>query len=102
VRTAFELQATHDVARAKALRNPDVAPHLKFVDLGGHGYGLVTCAADAMSCEFVGIPHPLERAETPDGGPLTYRVRHDIALWEKGGRPELEQTVLEGDVRMFT
>jgi len=102
VRTAFELQATHDVAKAKALRNPDVAPHLKFVDLSGHGYGLVTCTADALSCEFVGIPHPLERAETPDGGPLTYRVRHDVPLWRKDGRPELQQTVLEGDVRMFT
>jgi len=102
VRTAFELQATHDVARAKALRNPDVAPHLKFVDLGGHGYGLVTCAADTMSCEFVGIPHPLERAETPDGGPLLYRVTHRVPLWKAGEAPKLEQTVLEGDVSFHT
>lgn len=102
VRAAFELQATHDIAKAKALHNPDCSPHLKFLDSGGHGYGLVTCTADGLSCEFVGIPHPNERATTPDGGPLTYRVRHDIALWEKGGRPQLEQTVLEGDVGMFT
>ena len=102
VRAAFELQATHDFDKAKALRNPDVSPHLKFIDQGGHGYGLVTCTAESLSCEFVGIPNPLERAETPDGGPLTYRVRHDIPLWRPGGRPELHQTVLEGDVRMFT
>lgn len=102
VRAAFELQATHDFAKAKALHNPDVSPHLKFLDQGGHGYGLVTCTAEGLSCEFVGIPNPNERATTPDGGPLTYRVRHDIAPWEKGGRPELKQTVLEGDVEMFT
>jgi alkaline phosphatase D len=102
VRAAFELQATHDFAKARALHNPEVSPHLSFLDQGGHGYGLVTCTADALSCEFVGIPNPLERAETPDGGPLVYRVRHDIPLWQAGGRPQLKQVILEGNVDLFT
>ncbi len=102
VRAAFALQATHDREAALAVRNPQVSPHLKFLDSGGHGYGLVTCTAQGLSCEFVGIPHPLERARTPDGGPITYRVRHHVPLWRAGEAPRLEQTVLEGEVGMFT
>ncbi|MBX7248947.1 MAG: alkaline phosphatase D family protein [Caulobacteraceae bacterium] len=102
VRASFELQATHDVARAKALHNPDCSPHLKFLDSGGHGYGLVTCTADTLTCEFVGLPHPYERAPGEDGGPLTYRVLHTVPLWRPGEAPVLQQAVLEGDVSLHT
>jgi alkaline phosphatase D len=45
VRAALALSQT-SAAEARKLHNPAVAPHLKFVDLGGHGYGLVTVTAD--------------------------------------------------------
>ena len=45
VRAALALSRT-SAAEARKLHNPAVAPHLKFVDLGGHGYGLVTVTAD--------------------------------------------------------
>ncbi|MEP6897723.1 MAG: hypothetical protein ABI870_04240, partial [Rhodanobacter sp.] len=32
-----------------------------------------------------------------DGGPLRYRVRHEIPLWRAGERPTMQQSVLEGD-----
>jgi alkaline phosphatase D len=101
-RSSFVLQETHDRAKALAVRNPELSPHLKFVDGGGHGYGLVTCGKDALTCEFVCIPDPNERSETPDGGPLLYRVTHRVPLWKAGEPPRLEQTVLEGDVGFHT
>jgi alkaline phosphatase D len=97
VRSALAFAARGDMEEARAASNPDLAPHLTFVDMGGHGYSTVRVDADTMATEFVCIPRPLQRSATPDGGPLRYRVRHEVALWRAGERPQMRQTVLEGD-----
>jgi alkaline phosphatase D len=97
VRSALEYDRTGDIERARGLSNPDLAPHLSFLDLGGHGYATVRASADAWECEFVCIPRPIERITRHDGGPLLYRVVHRTPLWNKGERPQLEQKVLEGN-----
>jgi alkaline phosphatase D len=88
------------VAKARALSNTDLAPHLSFVDMGGHGYALVRASGKAFETEFVAIPRPLERNMAPDGGPLAYRVIHHAELWKAGEAPKLEQRVLEGDPKL--
>jgi alkaline phosphatase D len=98
VRAALAL-SNRSAAEARKLDNPAVAPHLKFVDLGGHGYGLVTVTAEALETEFVCIPVPFERSESGDGGPLRYRVRHRVNRWKAGEQPKLEQTVVEGNAQ---
>jgi alkaline phosphatase D len=98
VRAALALSRM-SAAEARKLHNPAVAPHLEFVDLGGHGYGLVTVTADWLETEFVCIPVPLERSESPDGGPLRYRVRHRVNGWKAGQEPKLAQTVVEGNAQ---
>lgn len=97
VRTCLEYARTGDLEAARRLSNPDLAPHLKFVDMGGHGYATLRLAADRAECEFVCIPRPLERSTTDDGGPLRYRVVHRVDRWRRGERPVLRQQVLEGD-----
>ena len=98
VRSCLEYAKSFDLKRARSLSNPDLAPHLKFVDLGGHGYAKVQLSADEMRTEFVCIPRPISRSERPDGGPIRYRVLHTAALWKSGERPQLKTSVLEGDV----
>jgi alkaline phosphatase D len=98
VRSALEFAKSGDLKKAHALSNPELAPHLTFVDLGGHGYATVSADADRMVTEFVCIPRPIERSTSPDGGPLRYRVRHEVSLWKAGERPQMRQTVVEGDV----
>jgi alkaline phosphatase D len=98
VRACLDYAKNFDLKRARSLSNPDLAPHLEFVDLGGHGYAKVRLSADEMRTEFVCIPRPIARSERPDGGPLRYRVLHTAALWKSGERPRLKTSVLEGDV----
>lgn len=98
VRTALEYGQSFDLAKAKAVRNPALAPHLEFIDWGGHGYAKVRLSSDEMRTEFVCIPRPVKRSETPDGGPLRYRVEHVAKLWRPGETPTLVQRVLEGDI----
>lgn len=98
VRSALEYAKSQDLQKALAVRNPELAPHLTFYDAGGHGYATVRVDADTMVTEFVCIPRPIQRSETPDGGPLRYRVRHEVTLWQPGERPQMRQTVVEGDV----
>lgn len=100
VRSALEYARTGDIAAARRLTNPDNAPHLEFIDMGGHGYSVVTASADALSTEFVCIPRPISRATTPDGGPIRYRVTHTARRWRAGERPRLERQVQEGDVEI--
>ena len=97
VRSALEFASSGDLQKAHAVRNPDLAPHLTFVDLGGHGYATVRVDASTMVTEFVCIPRPIERSTSADGGPLRYRVRHEVPLWRAGERPQMRQTVVEGD-----
>ena len=99
VLSTLKLKETGDMEQARAVRNPEVAPHLSFLDFGGHGYAFVTATPDQLSTEFVCIPRPLERSERPDGGPLVYRVVHRTRLWKAGETPKLEQEILEGDPR---
>jgi alkaline phosphatase D len=100
VRAALEYAASGDIAKARALTNPDNAPHVEFVDMAGHGYSVVTAGPDAIDTEFVCIVRPITRATTPDGGPLRYRVSHRANLWRPGTPPKLEQRVLEGDAKL--
>jgi alkaline phosphatase D len=97
VRSCFEYARSFDREKARALSNPDVAPHLEFVDIGGHGYATVRLDGQEMRTEFVCIPPPIVRAGTPDGGPIRYRIVHKAKLWAPGERPQLVQQVLEGD-----
>jgi alkaline phosphatase D len=100
VRAALEYAASGDIARARALTNPGVAPHVEFVDMAGHGYSVVSAGPDAIETEFVCIVRPIARATTPDGGPLRYRVTHRAPMWRPGSAPKLEQRVIEGDVKL--
>jgi len=97
VRSSLEYAKSFDLDRARALSNPELSPHLEFVDAGGHGYATVRLTGDEMRTEFVCIPRPITRSNSPDGGPLRYRVAHTAKLWAPGERPLLTQRVLEGD-----
>ena len=79
VRSCLEYAKSFDLKRAHAVSNPELAPHLEFVDLGGHGYATVRLSANEMRTEFVCIPRPITRSERADGGPLRYRVVHTRA-----------------------
>lgn len=98
VRSCLEYAKSFDLKRAKELSNPQLAPHLEFVDLGGHGYAKVRLTGDEMRTEFVCIPRPITRSASPDGGPLRYRVALVSKLWKPGERPHIEPQVLEGNV----
>jgi alkaline phosphatase D len=100
VRASLEYAKSRDIAKARALTNPDNAPHLEFVDMGGHGYSTVRASAKDIETEFVCIPRPIKRSETEDGGPLLYRVSHRAALWRARERPRLEVKVREGDPKL--
>jgi alkaline phosphatase D len=98
VRSCLEYSRNGDLAKARALSNPDLAPHLSFVDMGGHGYAIVRADANAMDVEFVCIPRPLERSKEADGGPLRYRVTHHVPLWNAAARPQMTLRSHEGDL----
>jgi len=97
VRSCLEYAKSFDLKRAHAVSNPQLSPHLEFVDMGGHGYATVRLSGDEMRTEFVCIPRPVTRSDRPDGGPLRYRVVHAAKLWRPGEKPRLTQQVIEGD-----
>jgi alkaline phosphatase D len=97
VRSCLEYADSGDIEKARALSNPDLSPHLRFVDMGGHGYSVVHATRNALETEFVCIPRPLERSEREDGGPLSYRVRFRARVWHKEQSPNLQMRIVEGD-----
>jgi len=99
VKSCLEYAKTGDITKARAATNPNLSPHLTFVDMGGHGYAVVRASAQKLETEFVCIPRPIERSLAEDGGPLAYRVRHTTATWRKNEVPKLITKILEGDPR---
>jgi alkaline phosphatase D len=97
VRSCVEYSRSHDVAAARRASNPELAPHLTFIDMGGHGYATIRLDAEMVTCEFVCIPRPIERSESADGGPVRYRIVHKSRLWTRGQRPVMEQVIVDGD-----
>lgn len=96
VRASLALKRTGDARQALAERNPQLAPHLSFIDVGGHGYSVVRAGSDELEVEFVCIVRPLERSERADGGPLAYRIVHRVKRWMHGAAPQIERTKVEG------
>ncbi len=97
VKSCLEYVKSGDIAAARAVSNPDNAPHVSFVDMGGHGYSVVRVTSEAIETEFVCIPRPLERSATDDGGPLRYRARFRTAMWKHGEAPKMETKIVEGE-----
>jgi alkaline phosphatase D len=97
VRSCLEYARSGDIAKARQISNPELAPHVAFVDMGGHGYSVVHATGDMFETEFVCIPRPVERSDRPDGGPLAYRVRSRTGVWSKGETPRLQMQIVEGD-----
>jgi alkaline phosphatase D len=97
VKSCLEYVKSGDIAAAHAVSNPDNAPHVSFVDMGGHGYSVVRVTSEAIETEFVCIPRPLERSATDDGGPLRYRARFRTAMWRHGEAPKMETKIIEGE-----
>lgn len=97
VKSCVEYAKSGDIEKARQQSNPELSPHVSFVDMGGHGYAVVRASSESLETEFVCIPRPLERSEGNDGGPLSYRVRFRTARWENGQAPKLDFQVLEGD-----
>lgn len=97
VRACLEYHRSGDLDAARALSDPNLSPHLEFVDMSGHGYATVRLSPDEMTTEFVCIPRPSEPVASPDGGPVRYRVAFSAPLWRAGERPRLTRRVLEGD-----
>jgi alkaline phosphatase D len=97
VKSALEYARSADAAKARSLSNPDNAPHVAFVDMGGHGFAVVTASPSRFDAEFVCIPRPTHAIAASDGGPLRYRVLHRADKWNAGERPVLTQEIIEGD-----
>ena len=97
VRSCLEYARSGDIAKARALSNSDLSPHVSFVDMGGHGYSVVHATSEYFETEFVCIPRPIERSDRPDGGALSYRVKSRTTLWKSGEAPKLQVQILEGD-----
>ena len=96
VKTCLVLQETSDESKALAARNPDVAPHLSFVDLGGHGYAMVRASAEALDVEFVCIAaSDRARPRRRWRAARLSRVAH-VPRWHAGELPLLERRDLEG------
>jgi alkaline phosphatase D len=100
VRSCLEYQKSGDAIKARALSNPELSPHLSFVDMAGHGYAVVRASGTEMVTEFVCIPRPLERSTSAEGGPILYRVSFTTRTWRADEPPKLQMKVTQGDPRL--
>lgn len=99
VHSCLEYQQSGDIQKAKEASNAELSPHLKFVDMGGHGYAIVHATSTYLETEFICIPRPLERSLSPDGGQVLYRALFSTALWKRNEVPSMISTISEGTAK---
>jgi alkaline phosphatase D len=98
VRSCLDYAEGRDIARAKQLADPDNAPHVEFVDMGGHGYGIARASATRFEVEFVCIERPVHDSGAHEGAPVRYRATHAAERWHGGQQPRLQRTAATGDL----
>jgi alkaline phosphatase D len=98
VRSALEYASSGDLQKAHAVRNPELAPHLAFVDVGGHGYATGPRRRQHDG-DRVRLHPAADRAQRRRGwlDRCAYRVRNEVPLWRAGERPQMRTTIVEGD-----
>jgi len=96
VRACYALDRTGRIEDALAVRNEEVAPHLGFADMGGHGFALACAAQDALEVEFICTERPVEPGSGLQGPEVLYRISHRVAAWEAGEAPELRRVAQTG------
>lgn len=96
VRACYELHRTGRLDRALAASNPEVAPHLTFADLGGHGFALARATQTDLEVEFVCTPRPNAPCPQSSGPDVVYRVSHRLQAWRPGERPAMRRTAQVG------
>ena len=97
VNSCLEYAKSGDIKKARALSNPNLSPHLSFVDMGGHGYAVVRATSDCISIRIRLHPAP-HRAQRPSRWrpPGLPRPPHRQSLAQRR-IPKLETRVIEGD-----
>lgn len=84
-------------SKALALLDPDVAPHLDLLDLGGNGYATMRVSPGDLETEFVCIPRRSNAARRRTAGRLAYRAVPRVNPLAPGEAPSLQQRVVEGE-----
>jgi len=102
VRASLALQRTDDAQQALSEHNPELAPHLSFIDVSAHGYSVVRAATDHLEVEFICIPRPLQKSANVDGGAVRYRVTHRVDRWLARSSPKLTRTNVKGTLPLVT
>ena len=98
VRSCLEYQRTGDLAAARRASNPDLSPHLSFVDMGGHGYADAARRGGRGRVRVRLHPAAARAQRAAEAGRCAIASPAPRSpLWRKGERPRLEQRVIEGD-----
>jgi alkaline phosphatase D len=87
--------ATHDLAMIEAARNPDVNPHLRYVDTAASGYGLARFDGEAAHVELITIERPVhDRGEA--GAELRGTAAFVVPRVDESGEVVLDEPELTG------
>lgn len=91
---AYVESGDRDAALARS--NPELAPHLPFIDTAHHGYATVEVGAERLTTEFVAMEAPLEPYTDEGGPPVVYRLEHRVDAWPSGDAPHLRRRLVAG------
>jgi alkaline phosphatase D len=87
--------ATHDLAMVEQARNPDINPHLRYVDTAANGYGLATFDGAMARIHLITTERPLiDRGS--DGAEVVGTASFVVPAFEAGEMPTLEEPTLTG------
>jgi alkaline phosphatase D len=92
VRAARAYAEGASLGEALSLSNPEVAPHLDFVDMATHGFATARVDQSRLEVEFVSFRRPV------GAGILTplYRAGFTVPAWRAGEEPRIERHPIVG------
>lgn len=82
-------------AAAMAAKDPDVNPHLRYVDTDARGYGLMSVTASGVSATLVTIPSPIQD-QGDSGSSVRGRATFTVAPTTTGGQVALDPPSFTG------
>ena len=102
----------HGAASAKALfsgkseaeilqaSDPDVNPHIHYVDTDAHGFFVARITTERCDVQYVSVFEPVNPAKQPESG-VRRRVNFHVDAWSEGDAPRIRVGKVEGEEPLF-
>ena len=89
-----------DPAEVNEAADPEVNPHMRYVDADAHGFLVARITPDRCDVQYMSVFEPVNLADNEEAG-VRRRVNLRVEAWPEGREPVIEVGAVEGEQPLY-